>query len=309
MIETCAVGIDFGATNCRAALFSESGELKLRREIPSVGGRPPDEAPERLAELVRALLDEAGGGVRLLGVGIGCPGPIDREREIILEAPNMPLWTRVPLRSMLEDRLSVPVLLENDANLAVLGEYARGSGRNVDSLLGLTLGTGIGGGFVIGGKIVCGAHGMALEVGHLYIGGDGLRCGCGATDCLELYTSGEGIKSWYSRLSGRSGLSCRDVFALARKGEEDAASVVSGAARLFGRALASLQKVLDPERVVLSGGLSREREMFLIPAEEEAKRNLFVTSSQYFDLKEATLGTDAGLHGAAELILSRMRGG
>lgn len=306
MKRPAAIGVDLGATNCRAALFDRKGELLGRREIASVGGLDPDDAVVQLARLVETLLGHEGGPWKLLGVGIGCPGPIDRDREIILEAPNMPGWKMVPLRSMLEKKLSVPVVLENDANVAVYGEYARGSGRDVDSLLGLTLGTGIGGGYVEEGRIVCGAHGMAWEVGHLYVGGEGIRCGCGAVDCLEVYASGEGIKAWYERRSGATGRSSREIFSLAASGDDDARHAVSGAATLLGRALASLQKIIDPERIILSGGLSRERELLVAPAAEEARRNLFVTSTQHFDLKEATLGTDAGLHGAAELILSRL---
>lgn len=309
MRRSVAIGVDLGATNCRAALFSEKGELVARRETASVGNCPREEAIDRLALLVTALLEIEDGPVKLLGVGIGCPGPIDREREVVLEAPNMPSWNRVPLRSMLEEKLGVPVALENDANVAVYGEYMRGSGKNVNSLLGLTLGTGIGGGFVEEGRIICGAHGMAWEVGHMYVGGDGIRCGCGAIDCLEVYASGEGIKRWYARESGEEGHSCRDIFQRAAEGEASASQIVSRAATLLGRALASLQKMIDPERIILSGGLSRERELLLEPAEKEARRNLFITSTQDFDLKEATLGTDAGLYGAAELILSRQTGG
>ncbi len=306
MRRSAAIGVDLGATNCRAALFYVSGEPVARREIPSVGSCKQDEAVERLAQLVTDLAGGQEERVELRGVGIGCPGPIDREREVVLEAPNMPSWDHVPLRSLLENKLGVPVALENDANIAVYGEYMCGSGKNVKSLLGLTLGTGIGGGFVEDGRIICGAHGMAWEVGHMHAGAEGIRCGCGAIDCLEVYASGEGIKRWYARERGSEEHSCRDVFHLAGQGDEIASRVVSGAAVLLGRALASLQKIIDPEAIILSGGLSRERDLLLKPAEEEARRNLFASSTQDFDLKEATLGTDAGLYGAAELIFRRL---
>ncbi len=306
METACAVGVDLGATNCRAALFLAGGKLLGRREIPSVGDRPPGEGVDALATLVESLLREAPATAVVRGVGIGSPGPIDLAAEVVLEAPNMPAWNRVPLRHLLEERLSIPVRLGNDANLAVFGEFVHGSGRDVDSLLGLTLGTGIGGGFVKGGVIDRGAHGMAWEVGHLYVGGEGLVCACGSIDCLELYASGEGIKNGYLRRARGEELSCRDVFAAARGGDRTAGEVILLAATLLGRALGTLQKVIDPERIVLSGGLSREREMLVEPAIAEARRNLFRTSLQHIDIKEAELGVDAGLYGAAELIFSSM---
>ncbi len=303
MTSAGVIGIDLGATNCRAGFFVGNEPPSLREEIPSVGQFPVEEGVSRLVDLVDSIRRQEGVG-SVEALGIGSPGPIDPTRSVIREAPNMPAWHDVPLRDLLQDRLGLPVFLENDANLAVLGECRRGAGVGAESVLGLTLGTGVGGGFVQGGRLWTGANGMALEVGHIYVGGEGIRCACGALDCLELYCSAEGIKRWYTRRTGNTDPSSHRIFEAARKGEKAALEVVQGASLLLGRAIASLQKTLDPERILVSGGLSREWDLLVGPAAEEAKRGLFRGVAEHFDLRPAALGTDAGLYGAAELALS-----
>ncbi len=299
------IGADLGATHCRAAIFSRKGEMGNRLEKRFPAGSSGEQDLETFYRIVDDLLAGEPGSA-LLAIGVGSFGPIDRERERVVEAPNRPGWIDVPVRALLANRYGVPVVLENDANVATFGEYRRGAGRGTESLLGLTLGTGIGGGFVRGGEILVGAAGMAVEAGHIYIGGDGIRCGCGAVDCLEVYASAEGIKKSYLRASGvKEELSCHAIFHLAREGDETASATIARSAALLGRGIASLQKILDPERIIVGGGLSREWDLFVRPAAAEAVRFLFRTQRDRFDLRRADLGTDAGLYGAAELALAQ----
>lgn len=294
------IGVDLGATHCRAALFSLDGRMgnRIERRLTGEVGGGDRESFFRILDDLLAGEPKQG----LLAVGVGSFGPLDKDRSTIVEAPNRPGWRMMPLRSLIHERLGVPVVLENDANTATFGEYRRGSGRGVASLLGLTLGTGIGGGFVMNGRILTGAHGMAAEVGHIYVGGAGVSCGCGAIDCLEAYASAEGIKRAYLRREpGDQTMSCHGIFHLAREGHEAAVETIREGARLLGLGIASLVKVLDPDRVFVSGGLARERELLVEPAEAVARENLFEAQRKAFRLRAAELGTDAGLWGAAEL--------
>lgn len=298
------IGVDLGATHCRAGIFSLGGVAgnRLERKLPDSDG--PERQTHLILDQIKELLtgEEA---ARLLGIGIGSCGPIDRDRTVILEAPNRPGWVNVPIRALLHNEFQVPVFLENDANVAALGEYRRGAGIGVESLLGLTLGTGVGGGFIQRGEILAGAEGMAMEVGHMYIGGEGIRCCCGAIDCLELYVSAEGIKgTWRRRTEDKQEISCHDIFRLARNGDEAASSVIRNAALYLGRAIASLQKILDPEMIVIGGGLARETDLLVDPAIDEALRNMFRSRRNSVTIVPAALGTDSGLAGAAELAIS-----
>jgi glucokinase len=297
------MGVDLGATTVRAALFSTDGRIGNRLETRFA---PNGTGEEDRAVFFRVLEDLLAGEKRsgLLAIGIGSFGPLDRERTRIEEAPNRPSWKHYPLRASVEERLAVPVVVENDANAATFGEFRRGAGKGAESLLGLTIGTGIGGGFVSGGKILAGAWGNAGEFGHMYVGGEGVRCRCGALDCLEAYASAEGIKRAYrARAPGDPSLSCHGIFHLARSGDRIAVETIETAARLLGRAIASLQKAFDPERIVIGGGLSRERDLLVEPAIREAREHVFPAQRERFHASPAALGADAGLFGAAELAL------
>jgi glucokinase len=301
------MGVDLGATTCRAALYSPDGLSGTRLETRF----PPEAGVEQDREVFFRLLEDLLSGERragLLAVGVGCFGPLDRDRTRIEEAPNRPTWKDAPLRSLVEERFGVPVILENDANAATFGEYRLGAGRGARSLLGLTIGTGIGGGFVADGKILGGAWGAAGEVGHMYVGGEGIRCRCGAVDCLESYASAEGIKRAYlARTDAPRELSCHGIFHLARNGDRTAIEAIEAASRLLGRAIASLQKVLDPERIVIGGGLVREWDFFIEPAVREARGNVFASQKERLTVLPAELGPDAGLVGAGELARSLVR--
>lgn len=301
------IAVDLGATHCRAAIFSMSGVAGVRLEtrFPSDADATADQA------VFFRVLDDLLAGERragLLAVGVGSFGPLDRERATILEAPNRPGWKGVPLRSIVERRLGVPVALENDANVATFGEYRLGAGRGAHSLVGLTIGTGIGGGYVANDEILTGFCGSAAEFGHMYVGGEGVRCRCGAVDCLEAYASAEGIKRWYRAQGGASrDLSCHGIFHIAREGDRAASETIAGAARLLGRGIASLQKIFDPERIVIGGGLSREWDLFIEPAVREAAENVFAFQKERLQILPAALGPDAGLAGAAELARDLVR--
>src|SRR5215475_3411781 len=189
-----AIGVDLGGTNLRIAAVDERGQLmeKVTLGTKTVLGR--DQVLNDMCEAIRRVSDKYKSSGDLLGVGIGVPGIIDMQTGMVRESPNLPGWSDYPVRSEIEKRLGAPVILENDANVAALGEKWLGAGRHVGDMAMLTLGTGVGGGLVLHGKIWHGMLGMAGELGHINVEAEGAPCGCGSRGCLEQYASALGVK-------------------------------------------------------------------------------------------------------------------
>src|SRR5438270_2985230 len=193
-----AIGVDLGGTNLRIATVDEQGGLmeKVTLGTKTVLGR--DHVLNDMCEAIRHASDKYKSSGELLGVGIGVPGIIDMQTGMMRESPTLPGWADYPVRNEIEKRLGAPVILENDANVAALGEKWLGAGRHVGDMAMLTLGTGVGGGRVMGGKIWHGMSGMAGEFGHMTVDPEGQQCGCGNRGCLEQYASGTAIRSMAS---------------------------------------------------------------------------------------------------------------
>ncbi len=295
------IAVDLGGTNWRIAQYDESGTCLAKTKIRAASELEPEAGLALLGDAIAAFIQKQGGAPAPLAVGVGSPGPISVDRNIVMEAPNLPTWHHVPVRSLLASRLGLPVRLENDANLAALGEFSYGAGRDAESLLMVTLGTGIGGGFVSHGRLWTGAHGAAMEIGHTYVGGD-VRCGCGAVGCIEEYASGPGIARLYAEQTGQT-IDSHAIFERREAGEADATQVVAAASRMLGMGLVSWQKILDPEQIVVSGGLSAQWESFVEPAIAVANENDFESWRGRIRVTRALLGGDAGLAGAAFLAL------
>ncbi|NNE07963.1 MAG: ROK family protein [Gemmatimonadetes bacterium] len=295
------IAVDLGGTNWRIAQYDETGKCLAKTRIRAVAEKDPEAGLAQLADAIVVFIEEQKGAPPPQAVGVGSPGPISVDRSVVMEAPNLPTWHHVPVRTILETLLGLPVRLENDANLAALGEFSFGAGRDADSLLMVTLGTGIGGGFVSGGRLWTGAHGAAMEIGHTYVGGD-VRCGCGAVGCIEEYASGPGIARLYAERTGQS-IDSYAIFEKREAGEADAVHVIETASRILGMGLVSWQKILDPEQIVVSGGLSAQWKAFVEPAIVVANENDFESWRGRIRVTRALLGGDAGIAGAALLAL------
>lgn len=296
------IAVDLGGTNWRIAGYDGRGNCRSKTMIPAESSIPPEEGLAVLGDAIASFIAKHPEDGAPAAVGVGSPGPISPDRSIVMEAPNLPTWNQVPVRSILETRLSLPVRLENDANMAALGEFSSGAGREADSLLMVTLGTGIGGGFVSAGSLWTGAHGAAMEIGHTFVGGD-VRCGCGSVGCIEEYASGPGIARLYRERTGQA-IDSHAIFERLESGEKDAAEVIAEATRMLGMGLVSWQKILDPEQIVVSGGLSAQWKAFVEPAVAIANENDFESWRGRIRVTPALLGGDAGLAGAAFLALS-----
>lgn len=295
-----SIGVDLGGTNLRAAAIGRDGTL-----IEKLAGTTPiGEGPDAVvADIVLCIqdLEKRLPDSRLTGIGIGVPGFIRMETGVIAGWANAPAFNGYPVRYEIEHRLGAKVFLENDANAAALGERWMGAGRGVDDLVLLTLGTGIGGGIIIGGRILHGYLGMAGELGHLTISPNGNPCGCGNTGCLEKHASATAIASMGRLINLGRDLESEDVFKLALEGSERARSIFRSMGQALGIALASLVNIFNFPLYLLSGGPLPAWQFFAPAMLAEVERRSFTYRTAPTRIEPAQLGNQAGLYGAAYL--------
>jgi glucokinase len=314
------LGIDIGGTAIKLAIVWSDGRLARAESIPTEADAGPERALVRLLEGIRRLgADEGLETAEMRAVGLASAGIVDADRNIVLDAPNLRSWQEFPFAGRLGDALQVPAFLENDVNAMAFGEWHCGAGQRTRSLLCLTLGTGVGGGIVLDGRIYRGAHGGAGEVGHVTVQRDGPECTCGSTGCLERYVGARWIverarghlarDSRPSRLRDGSleALSPRVVSEAAEAGDAIAAAVLEETGVWLGVGLASLANVLDPERIVVGGGIARAGNALFEPARRTLRARA-MSVQRAVEVVPAALGNDAAVVGAALLALDRVQG-
>ena len=312
-----AVGVDIGGTKVAAAVVDAAGRV-LRHEQR----RTPATSPDSIRDVVVDLVGELSRTHRVEAVGVGAAGWIDAGRSVVRYAPNL-AWRDEPLQDLLSAALDLPVVVENDANAAAWAEFRFGAARQAtESMVLLTVGTGIGGGIVVGGELVRGAHGMAGEIGHTRVVPDGLPCGCGRQGCLEQYASGTALvrlaREAVAQQPEPSGvlveLAGGDparidgpmVTRAARAGDAAARYAFDQVGHWLGAGLADVVAVLDPELLVLGGGVMAAGELLLAPV-REAYRQALARRGQFpvAPVTAASLGPLAGVIGAADLVRRR----
>lgn len=323
-MKSFSIGVDLGGTNMRIAAIEESG-----RQIETICTSTQVQRGRDLviAEMCRAIQELAGkfhGMYAFTGVGVGVPGIIDMESGTVWAAPNLPGWTDYPVKADIQRRLGAPVILENDANCAALGEKWMGAGREVASMCMVTLGTGVGGGFIFNGALWHGMIGMAGEIGHMTVTPDGPSCGCGNRGCLEQFASATAIKRMAAEVvtSGKApklgratdaqpGFSAKVVFQYALEGDPAAQQIFDTVGWALGVVLSGLVDALNLPMYVIGGGVSSAWEAFS-PAlfRELRRRSIVFRASDPVEggrkktiITRASLGGDAGLIGAARLPL------
>ncbi len=334
-----AIGVDLGGTNLRIAAVDESGKLleKVTTGTQVTLGR--DAVIGEMTSAIQRLAAKFNTGDKLRGVGVGVPGIIDERTGMLRESPNLPGWNDYPVRDEIERRLGAPVVLENDANAAGLGESWLGAGRLVPSICMITLGTGVGGGIVLNGRVWHGMTGMAGEVGHTTVDPKGPKCGCGNFGCLEQYASAtaivrmarEAIASGHAPELARAAsapdveFSAKFVHNLAVQGNKAAQAIFTEVGRALGVVLADLINALNLHMYVIGGGVSSAWSAFAPAMFAEVQRRSFVYAATAPDdvaaalaegasanlkalessprtiITRALLGSDAGLFGAARL--------
>ena len=325
-----SVGVDLGGTNLRIAAIDEGGTLleKITLGTQIVLGR--ERVIHDICEGVRHLAAKYESSATLEGIGIGVPGIIDIEAGMVRGSPNLPGWAGSPVRSEIEARLGTRVILENDANVAAIGENWLGAAREVRDLAILTLGTGVGGGIIVEGKVWHGMTGMAAEFGHMTVEPEGAPCGCGNRGCLEQYASATAVVRMVGEAIDRGDaprlaaaardnpeFSAQAVYELAIQGDEEAARIFRTTGRALGIVLASLVNALNLSMYLVAGGVASAWEAFAPSMFEELRcRSLVYTAttpaaqphppaSTGTRVTRALLGSDAGLYGAARLPMIR----
>ncbi|HET9949506.1 MAG TPA: ROK family protein [Longimicrobiales bacterium] len=321
------VGVDIGGTNTVVGLVPwEGGPPVALCSRPTEPRRGADAVVADVADMAEAVTAEALERLgatrdRIVGVGIGCPGPLDLERGIVVTTPNLG-WSGYPIRDRVGEALGLPATLDNDANCATYGEWWQGAARGARQVAGVTLGTGIGGGLIIDGKLLRGASGMAGEFGHTTIDLGGRRCGCGNRGCVEAYASGpniaararEGIEAGRtSRLLDLVGgdperLTAQTVYDGLLLGDPLARDVMIEAATMLGVGVANLVNLLNPEVVVIVGGVTRAGEHLFRPLREEVRRRAFSVGVEACRVVPGELEGTAGVIGAAGVFVMEQEG-
>jgi len=334
-----SIGVDLGGTNLRIAAVSTDGQLleKITLGVKVALGR--DHVIGEMCDAIRRLTDQYRGTGRFVGAGIGVPGIIDMETGMMRKSANLPGWSDYPVRDEIEKRLGARVFLENDANVAALGEKWLGAARDVADMAMVTLGTGIGGAIILNGKIFYGMNGMAGEFGHVTIEPNGVPCGCGNHGCAERYASAtavvrmarEAIESGQAPALAKASssdaeFSAKSIYNLAIQGNEDAQRIFHRFGRSLGMLMADLVNILNLDMFVIGGGVlsawdafaptmfAELRERSLVYAatapddplgkKEGASAEIKPYTRKKTIITRALLGSDAGLYGAARIPTS-----
>lgn len=302
-----SIGVDLGGTNLRAAAIDRNGNIlaKISGSTQYSSGR--DAILSHIVTAIKGVELQVADG-NLLGVGIGIPGFIQIETGVIIGSANLPGFDGYPVRDEIQRKLGIPIILENDANAAAMGEQWMGAGRGVKDLVLLTLGTGIGGGIIADGRILHGFLGMAGELGHMVVFPDGNPCGCGSYGCLEKHASATAVVSMARALSlGDQNLTSEGVYNLAVEGNQRAKAVFESMGRALGIALSNLINIFNFPVYLLSGGALGSWDYFAPTMFEVIGRRSFTFTRTDTRIDKATLGNEAGLYGAAYLPFQQVR--
>jgi len=310
------IGVDVGGTTVAAGVVDEQGNVLATAERET-----PSDDPGRTEDVIVELVGELAGSDEIEAVGVGAAGFVDAQRSTVLFAPNL-AWRDEPLRAAIEGRCKLPVVIENDANAAAWAEARFGAGRGEDEVVVLTVGTGIGGGIVLGGRLLRGRFGVAGEIGHINIVPDGRRCGCGLEGCWEQYASGGALVQEARELAVASPAMAADLLRLAggepemitgpvvtqaaQEGDVAALRCFDVVGTWLGRGMAQLAAVLDPGLFVLGGGVSAAGELLRGPAGRALLQYLTARGHRpHAELRVAELGPEAGIVGAGDLARDR----
>lgn len=306
------IGVDVGGTKIAAGLVDDAGAIiaRTRRDTPSSD-------PAAIVRDIVGVVDQLRAGHEVEAVGVGSAGFIDAARSTVMFAPNL-AWRDVPVRDLVTGATGLHVVVENDANAAAWGEFRFGAAEDVDDMVCVTVGTGIGGGVVLDGRLYRGAHGVGAELGHMRLVPDGHLCGCGNRGCVEQYASGRAlVREAMALVQARSVSAARllemaegDPAAItgpmitgaAQEGDEGSQELMTDLGRWLGEALASFAAILDPAVFVIGGGVSEAGDLLVAPAAAAFRRNLTGRGHRpEAEIRIATLGNDAGIVGAADL--------
>ncbi|MGK7310822.1 MAG: ROK family protein [Candidatus Longimicrobiales bacterium M2_2A_002] len=323
------VGVDLGGTNISVGVLpldGGDGDALAMETKPTEARKGAKYVVDRIVAMVndaiRTVASENGGAKEnFAGIGIGSPGPLDRKTGTIINTPNLG-WRNFPLRDLISNAVGLPAALDNDANCATYGEWWLGAGKDVNTLVGFTLGTGIGGGIVLDGQIFHGASDAAGEIGHTTIDSTGRKCNCGNYGCLEAYASGpniaaravEGIEAGAETVlpdlvdGDLDQITAATVYEGAVLGDAYSNEVMKETAKFLGTGVANIINVLNPEMVVISGGVTRAGDHLFVPLKAEVRRRAFKSAQEACQIVPARLMKTAGVIGAIAMFKNDVLG-
>jgi glucokinase len=309
-MRKAVLGLDLGGTNIKSVLFDPAiDKIIAQNQIPTQAGSGVSRVVDNIVSLIKDRLDTAKGSRhKITSLGIGSAGLV--ENGVVRNSPNLPGWQgSVPLLKLIKDRMpgvDLPILIENDVNCLVAAEYAMGAAKGYSEVVGLAIGTGVGGGIMIGGRLVTGAHGGAGELGHMTIKMDGPLCKCGNHGCLEAMIGTEAITERYRSLNSKLKINnlkftVAEISVRAKRGEFAAIKTFSETGKLLGVALASIANIFNPQVIVLGGGVIQAGKLLIDPAQQEMLKRVMPYNAKGLKIRAAKLGPAAGAVGAAIL--------
>ena len=312
------IGIDVGGTNVKIALVDDNGKIIYSNSVPTYAKMGYEYTVNNIKQAIKDLMKETNTTPSdIEGIGFDFPGQVDCKTGVVKLAPNIPGWVNVPIAQMIEDEFHIPTRIDNDVRCAALGELKFGAGRGCENFICITVGTGIGSGIVINGKVVRGATNAAGELGHIKLQmNGGPICGCGDTGCLEAFASGPAIVAMSQEyIKGGKSTKFREMAAVeggeitpymvakaAEEGDPVAKRIFEIVGEYIGIGLTSVINLLNPERVIIGGGVAESGELLLGPIRKTIKERAMVVAGNAVEIVPAQLGNSAGVIGASMLI-------
>lgn len=311
----CVVGIDIGGTTVKLALVRTGAQHQIvtHSRVDTLASESGMQIVARIAEGVRQMI--ASTHEVVVGAGVGCPGLINNKAGVVVTSANLPSFTQFPLAEELQKQLHLPVAIHNDAKAACLGEFQFGAAKGCQNMVLLTLGTGVGGGVITGGKLVTGAENSATELGHVkveYV--DPAPCGCGTRGCIEAYVGMKGVARIAAKLmqgkgGGDQNRTTKEIAAAGRAGDETARQIMETAGRYLGRGIAHFIDIFNPERVILAGGVSRAADLMMPGIRASLMEYCsFAATRDRTSIEPTSLPDDINVLGAAAVYLDATNG-
>ena len=312
------IGIDVGGTNVKIALVDKSGKIIYSNSVPTYAKMGYEYTVNNIKQAIKDLMKETNTIAKDIdGIGFDFPGQVDYKTGVVKLAPNIPGWVNVPIAQMIEEEFHIPTRIDNDVRCAALGEMKFGAGQGCENFVCITVGTGIGSGLVVNGQLVRGASNAAGEIGHIKLQmKDGLICGCGDTGCLEAYASGPSIVAMaQDYIKGGKSTKFREMAAAeggeitpymvakaAEAGDPVAKRIFEIVGEYIGIGLTSVINLLNPEKVIIGGGVAEAGDLLLNPIRKTIKERAMVVAGSAVEIVPAQLGNSAGVIGASMLI-------
>ncbi len=305
-----ALGVDLGGTRIKVGVVDQQGRLSNRKEFSTRVALGREALIRRIIRIIqRSLSEDADLHNPPAAIGLGAAGMIDVRKGVVLLSPNFPDWQQVPLARLVNEETGLPTFLDNDANAITYGEKWVGAGKDMNNFACLTLGTGVGSGLMLDGRLWYGSQGSGPEIGHMTIHPKGRRCKCGNRGCLETLASAGWLVKMASKLKDREPLSSKDIYLRALQGDPFCRDLFENLGEALGIAIANLIHILSLEGVVLGGGLSRAATIFLPSLEKEFKKRLTLVAPEKIKIRISRLQEKSGVLGAAGIALERINKG